>query len=812
MRAAWAVAWAFLARAARGGPITNPVADRADLDGALPWYLADLETTKYHLRDGASAAADAAEAGGGGGTTLSWHSREYGNALCPLALQLEWSADTGEHLSGIVAAPLVRRLYGSENKQIIAPTSSEVVTMLESDGYASPGWPLVFQGRMFHTSPTVADVDLDGRDEVLVADTDGRVLFLGVGDRGEYLLDHELRVPRLLVWRDWHLKGPDASPRHLQPETSIFEDLHSLSEAERAGAASSWSPPAPRPEVRGEPADTATANGARRLLFASEGGGGAGGFDFGDEHAAGDDAAGAGGGEYGYGGDPLGAAPRSEYVAVTPHLLANPLAFDVDGDGADEILLAVSYFFDASLYSAEAPPEPGVEDPSRYVASALLAYSASKKDFLWRLHLDLAAESSGGRAYAFGDPFAGDLDGDGSAEVVVATSLGFLYVVDARNGFARRGYPKRFGEIVGGTAVADAVSSSGGLEILVGDLRGNLVCLSAAGEPLWENLLPGEVRFAPTLGDLNGDGAIDVVVTAYDAAEQKGLLLAFAGEDGAALPGYPLREAARFTSQALLVDLHLATAGESAVRPDPQAAAQLLRSAEAGARSPRLPQPIGGGGGGLHVVVPASDGHVYVVEGATGCANRVDIGEEVHAMPLAEDVSGSGTMDLVVATATGDVAVFDTGVPYNALNAWPGQLRGGRNGFVHGRAQGVRVVGGAGCRTVIGNAVQLRIEIVDVGGRGAPYDVAVATGAAKRVARFLYEKPGAYTLVLPLPAPGHTPVTVSMTTHHGLFYEDSTCIRYNVDFYRPLKFALLLPLMAASAIGLLYRENTQLSL
>ena len=30
---------------------------------------------------------------------------------------------------------------------------------------------------------------------------------------------------------------------------------------------------------------------------------------------------------------------------------------------------------------------------------------------------------------------------------------------------------------------------------------------------------------------------------------------------------------------------------------------------------------------GLHVVVPSADGNVYIVEGGTGCVNRVDIGE-----------------------------------------------------------------------------------------------------------------------------------------------------------------------------------------
>ena len=63
------------------------------------------------------------------------------------------------------------------------------------------------------------------------------------------------------------------------------------------------------------------------------------------------------------------------------------------------------------------------------------------------------------------------------------------------------------------------------------------------------------------------------------------------------------------------------------------------------------------GGLGLHIVVPSHDGHVYVIDGRKGCAERIDTGEHIYSMPLAEDVTGDGYLDLVLGTMNGQVMV-----------------------------------------------------------------------------------------------------------------------------------------------------------
>lgn len=50
---------------------------------------------------------------------------------------------------------------------------------------------------------------------------------------------------------------------------------------------------------------------------------------------------------YRAGAPPLG----KEWVWVDPHLLATPSIADIDGDGNDEMVMAVSYFFDKDHYA-----------------------------------------------------------------------------------------------------------------------------------------------------------------------------------------------------------------------------------------------------------------------------------------------------------------------------------------------------------------------------------------------------------------------------------------------------------------------------
>jgi hypothetical protein len=82
------------------------------------------------------------------------------------------------------------------------------------------------------------------------------------------------------------------------------------------------------------------------------------------------------------------------------------------------------------------------------------------------------------------------------------------------------------------------------------------------------------------------------------------------------------------------------------------------------------------GGVGLHVVVAALDGQLYFIEGTTGCADRLDLGESAYTMVLADDITGSGRLELLATTRTGHAYLLSTDTPFHPLNAWYAMCHG----------------------------------------------------------------------------------------------------------------------------------------
>ena len=84
------------------------------------------------------------------------------------------------------------------------------------------------------------------------------------------------------------------------------------------------------------------------------------------------------------------------------------------------------------------------------------------------------------------------------------------------------------------------------------------------------------------------------------------------------------------------------------------------------------------------MLVTSFDGHVYVIEGSKACAERIDLGEHIYSMPLIDDVTGDGNLDLVVGTLNGQVHLLETTIPYHPLNTWTSFPKHRLNSFTHG--------------------------------------------------------------------------------------------------------------------------------
>lgn len=142
----------------------------------------------------------------------------------------------------------------------------------------------------------------------------------------------------------------------------------------------------------------------------------------------------------------------------------------------------------------------------------------------------------------------------------------------------------------------------------------------------------------------------------------------------------------------------------------------------------------------LHIVISASDGHLYIVDGATGCFEKFDLGEVAYGMVLADDITGNGKMDLVVTTKSGTIYVLSTEATYHPLKSWTSQGLG-LNGFtVRDGYQAVYVTQASrGLRDIIGEEFYLQIHILDnrLKHKEEPhYDIKVEGSAVVLIRRF----------------------------------------------------------------------------
>ena len=113
---------------------------------------------------------------------------ELGDGACPLDVELLWMAEAS---SAVYATPLITDLYADGTPDVVVPSFSHYVDVLEApSGARALGWP-AFHSSAAHASPLLHDWDLDGVRDVLVATYDGDVLFfkdtvwLFGGERGQ---------------------------------------------------------------------------------------------------------------------------------------------------------------------------------------------------------------------------------------------------------------------------------------------------------------------------------------------------------------------------------------------------------------------------------------------------------------------------------------------------------------------------------------------------------------------------------------------------------------------------------------------------
>lgn len=475
-----------------------------------------------------------------------------------------------------------------------------------------------------------------------------------------------------------------------------------------------------------------------------------------------------------------------EYVWIDAHVMASPAIGDIDGDGREELVVPVSYFFDPGDYatnSVRTKAAVGKDgDPGKYLASGVVAFDLHTRGIKWSQHLDLSTRYTRYKAAVYGTPTLADLDQDGLLEVIVGTSMGWVYVLHAKTGQALEGWPVQLGDVQGQVAVGD-IDGDGWLEMIAADARGSVAALRISGKEVWERHLGSAVGAGATLGDVDGDGALEVVVGTYDGRIH--VLDAATGKDK---PGFPFRTYGRITTPILITKLS----------------------------DPKRP--------GMQLVTTSHDGFLYVIDSLSGCADSVDLGEPSYAMVLADDLANSGRLDLLVATAGGNIYALRTPARFQPLKAWPAQVPGqGTAGFTaRWDWEGVYVTATSRLpRDVRGEAVPVRLTIIDKrpplpGGKPhGPYKISVTlqgVGAKEMGAgdqpiigmSQVVNKTGTYTLEVPCPRTRTSAtIHVEMRDETGAIFLDDFALSFHIHFYRMLKWLAVGPFAFTAAAVLL---------
>lgn len=778
------------------GPLTIPLTPEGSLSDVIPDHLRPVGKA-FHLLSHVDRPLP----------TLSDVVQLDKLPTCNVTMQLEWSA----HIGPMASAPLI--IPSTEGKRIAIATLHEDIELLDAGGRRIPGWPVRYPGSRFFGSPMLLDVDQDGTPEVVAADDQGNVFFMR--SNGEYLEDYHIQLPKLRVRRDWVEltrnpgSGTGTDGSGTEPMISLFDSFQLDGQGAPQAKKKGVQDPLYVPSSEGVQGGGATDSGRRRLseeveneevledvqlpehwdaeeedrgFFIdhshdldhdpeSEGlaeGQGYGYGTAGTVRHANDDM-----GAYAYGymsrmrrghhGQGLTEEEQGMFISLDPHLLAAPVLYL---DGTSPLLLfPVSYYLNEEV--------AGV-DRSLYFASALLCWEVLGEYYKYTAHLDLSTNHTPThRAELLSTPQVVDLDGDGTVEVLVHTSLGVLYVLDSD------GRPRRQTQAMQTHATQTrllAVDLTGGqsLEVIAADAEGSVLALTTSLEVLWDEQpeLPCPVHITPSVVDIDDDGVLDVLVAV--TCGDRGLVYALGGDSGRTLRRWAL----------------------------PRPVSATITTALLGNR--------------LYLFIPTYDGHVYIVSAEGVCAQSLDAGTSSYTPVLLADITSSGVLDILTTSLSGDIALYST--PYEV----PSSARGlaGHVGVVLSAREKARLRHLATAQAV---NISLHFHLLD--GRpprnlsalhpNARYMVTISRQSAGTPEEVLfsesYRHAGSYTASISLPGPSDNLLVVRVVDEHLLGGEDSLPVQVSAEFHAWIKYFVAGPVVLFCSIVYLKISSTSSS-
>ena len=659
-------------------------------------------------------------------------------SMCPMELDIDWGIETE---AAIYSTPVLSQIYGDSTKQIVATTFYRHLEVVDHHGHRPATlWPVAFDDEKFYGSALLYDVDFDGGNEMIATDVNGRVRFLHVGKAhfGEYMKKYDIGVPRLRVLKNWYVSGGGKNGLKSSRLSSVNTHVK-----------------------RGAGGKVVSINGRKQtpeedlqlLSFFHDSDLDGGNLQF-ETHGSRKFSS--------------RLSPDKEYVFVDSHVLTSPtIGHNFTQTGHDVIIVPISYYFDEELFSKEfGKPDTDAAsnfeqkyeyDYTMYVAGGLACYDLTLHTWLWTSQLDLTSAKATLQAHIYSSPIVVDIEGDGSLDVIVGTSLGFIYVLNGKDGTVKDHFPIKLKGGVEMRIVAENLRGNENLELFAIASSGHATCFDGVdGKILWErNVRTGDHRTIASgevaLGDVNGDGNLDIVFGLSTS-----LVWALDGESGAVLDNFPFYTGGKILAPVVLSDLR-DNVGRVAV----------------GKSTP-------------HVIVPSLDGFLYIIDGTSGCANMIDFSEHSYAAVLVDDINNDGLLELIFSSMNGNIYAVRTKAPFHPLLSWT------NGGMVTYRKDFHGVLLMEETRKynqVVGQYVKVEFEIVDkrMSLLNKVYRISLFTGSTASTTCLVCGKtfsiPGKYVEYLDLKGDlisyKKVLVFVVMTNEHNQRFEDSAIIMYN---------------------------------